>query len=226
MMSRLMTRREQLVLGFLAVAVIVGSITAYSLRNGSAEPAPLVIQPADDVNVVPDPPAPLPVAPVAEVVVSIQGAVVLPGVYRVDSISRVNDLIQMAGGLAPGADTSDINLAARLVDGTTLIVPTRRRSGDETSGDATHAAVPDVYSVSTPTAAAASLRGVGGGRLISLNHATQQELETLPGIGPKLAEEIIQYRSTQPFRSIEDLLNVSGIGDAKLASVRDLVTVH
>ena len=75
-----------------------------------------------------------------------------------------------------------------------------------------------------PAAAAAGAQEKGG--LLDLNSASQDELETLPGIGPKLAAEIIAYRSRAPFASVDDLTNVSGIGPKKLEGVRNLVTVR
>ncbi len=229
MMSRLLTRREQVVLVFLAASLLAGSITVIALRRATPNPAALVVQPdavpAEAGVATPALTVPQPKPPVIELVVSVQGAVTKPGVYRVDDGSRVDDLIRLAGGLMPGADTSSINLAARVVDGTTLTVPTRRKATDSGSVEIVQVSNPDVYGLVGGTTPGKPASAVGS-RLIDLNRASQAELETLPGIGPKLAQQIIQYRSAQPFLAVEDLLNVSGIGDAKLASVRDLVTVN
>jgi competence protein ComEA len=225
MMSRLLTRREQIVLGFLAAALLTGSITVFALRRGTPEPVPLVVKPAEQPPAAkPTPATPTEAPAIAEIVVSVQGAVAKPGVYRVDEGSRVNDLIRMAGGLTPGADTSAINLAAHAVDGTTLTIPSRNRIAEGEPAEVVQVSNPDVYAAGG-SAGVATAAASGGARLIDLNRASQAELETLPGIGPKLAQQIIQYRAAQPFRSVEDLLDVSGIGEAKLASVRDLVTV-
>ena len=229
MMSRLLTRREQFVLGFLAVSLIVGAITVFVLRSGQSAPSEIIVTPA--ANSAPAAqPSPASVEPAAtrEVVVSVQGAVAKPGVYTVDEGSRVHELIQRAGGLMSAADTSGLNLAARVVDGTTLTVPTRAAPSALASTLPPTLPNPDAYLVSggATTGATGSQAGGSPGGLIDLNVATQAQLETLPGIGPKLAQQIIQYRELQPFRDVSDLDNVSGIGPAKLEALRGLVTVN
>lgn len=227
MMSRLLTRREQLVLGFLAASLLIGSITVYALRGNTGTPAEIVVDPAPDVVPAVQPATSQPAAPSREIVVSIQGGIVKPGVYTVDEGGRVHDLIQMAGGLTPSADTSSLNLAARLVDGTTLTIPLRNTSESTGSGVKLTPQNPDAYSVlGQASAVSGAASGGAAGGLIDLNLATQAQLETLPGIGPKLAQQIIQYRESQPFRDVSDLDNVSGIGPAKLEAVREFVTVE
>jgi competence protein ComEA len=234
-MSRLLTRREQIVLGFLAAALILGSTTVIALKRGDRGPQPLVVE-TSGTGPVPAVPrsgaaaaAPLePAPPAIEVVVSIQGAVIKPGVYRMDQVSRVHDLIQAAGGLAPGARTVDINLAARLIDGTTLRVPGRFDPEGADSAQSLTSANPDAYTVARQASGAAPAgAGLSGtSKLINLNTASQAELETLPGIGPKLAQQMIQYRTAQPFRDVSELDQVSGIGPSRLESVREWVTVE
>ena len=230
MMSRLLTRREQFVLGFLAFALLAGSITVFALRNGSARPQPIEVESQADSAPVPSQNAtPSTLAPPAvrnEIVVSIQGAIVKPGVYTVDADSRVHELIQMAGGTLPSADTQGLNLAARLVDGTTLTVPSRASSTSTAESESTPATQnPDAYLVAGQANHTTGAASPASGR-IDLNTATQAQLESLPGIGPKLAQEIIRYREVQPFRAVSELDDVSGIGPAKLEAVRDLVTVN
>jgi competence protein ComEA len=183
------------------------------------------------------------------VAVSVCGAVKKPDVYRFTEGQRVHDAIQAAGGIAAGADMEDINIAAKLTDDSTLYIPfamysqqegtslvARRsasaaemnpprytRSGWQYAGQPsgrTTEGKPAVQSAPPPTVAPASSSG-----LISLNKATSQELQQLPGIGPKTAEKIIAYREQAPFQRIEDLMEVSGIGDKKMEAVRNLVTV-
>ena len=178
--------------------------------------------------------------------VSAAGEVVRPDVYMLPEGARVRDLLEKAGGATERADLSDINLAARLIDGSTLTIPARRQPGKRTlpavyvnpphytiSGwqpapQETPAETPPLAGSQVPAAAApaAAPGAQKKGGLLDLNSASQDELETLPGIGPKLAAEIIAYRSRAPFASVDDLTNVSGIGPKKLEGVRNLVTVR
>jgi competence protein ComEA len=226
MMSRLLTRREQLVLGFLGLAIVTGSITVFALRTRTHEPEAIVVEPVDRATQSSDPADAdtqdqTADEPKVEVVVSVQGAIAKPGVYTVDEGSRVHELIQRAGGLLGSADTSLLNLAARLIDGTTLTVPSRSSSADSEATTQN----PDAYTVAGQ-ATQAGLSGASGSGRININTATQAQLETLPGIGPKLAQEIIRFREDQPFRDVAQLDDVSGIGPAKLEAVSELVTVQ
>ncbi len=145
----------------------------------------------------------------------------------------MNDLIDAAGGLQPDAQTRDINLAARLIDGTTLTVPETaapvRRNEAGVSADVTPN--PGAYTVTgqspTPGSGPVSRSAThAGGALINVNLATQSELETLPGIGPVLAQRIIQHRNSQPFRTIQQLTEVRGIGPKTLEDIRPMITVN
>ncbi len=143
--------------------------------------------------------------------VQVDGAVQQPGLYRVAPGARVADAITAAGGLAPDADTARLNLAARLEDGARVWVP---RQGATPPPEPTRP-VPGGSSPTTPA------------HRVNLNTATAAELEALPGIGPALAQRIIEYRTQHgPFASVDDLLAVSGIGPAKLEQLRPYVTVE
>lgn len=163
----------------------------------------------------------------AQVVVQAAGAVERPGVYRLEPGARVDDLIREAGGLSPAADRDRVNLAAPLVDGERVWVPARGQTE-----------VPDVVaggggggSGSGPSGA-----GTGGGSSeggvpspaspVDLNTATADQLDALPGVGPATAAAILAYRSqVGRFGAVDDLLEVRGIGDAKLEQLRPLVRV-
>jgi competence protein ComEA len=123
--------------------------------------------------------------------------------------SRVEDAIEAAGGALGTANLSVVNLAQTLQDGDMIFVPSVEEtfSGETVGQD-----------ISTPTPNAP--------RLVNINTATQEELETLPGIGPSRAQDIIAYREANgPFESVDDLENVSGIGPATIDGFRDRVTV-
>jgi competence protein ComEA len=145
------------------------------------------------------------------VVVHVAGAVTKPGVVTLRAGSRVVDAIDAAGGARANADLDRLNLAAKLSDGERVAVPVRGQPAPPleptaTSGDASSGADP-----STP---------------VNLNTASLSELETLPGIGPTLAQAIIDERERAGgFRSVDDLRRVRGIGDARFAQVQPLVTV-
>jgi competence protein ComEA len=150
------------------------------------------------------PQAASPTSSPALLIVDVAGAVRRPGVYEFTEGDRVVDAIERAGGPMPKADVSSLNLAAMLVDGTQILVP---KAGPAVVG--------------VPGAAPGSSSG-----LVNINSATATELETLSGIGEVLAGTIVAYRDQNgPFASVDDLLDVSGIGPATLEEIRDQVTV-
>jgi competence protein ComEA len=146
----------------------------------------------------------------SEVVVHVAGAVAEPGVYELPSGSRVHVAIDAAGGPLPRAAPSALNLAAPLVDGERIYVP---RVGEN---------VP-VAAVDVATSGADGVEPSGP---IDVNHATVEQLDELPGIGPATAAAIVDHREQNgPFAGVEDLEAVRGIGPAKLEAIRDLVSV-
>jgi competence protein ComEA len=149
-----------------------------------------------------------------EVVVHVAGAVVSPGVRRLPPGSRVTDALDAAGGALPGADLPRINLAALLVDGQQVYVP---KPGEE---------LPVAAGAGLPGGTGAAGGGPVPGARVDLNTATAEQLDTLPGVGPATASAIIAHREQHgPFTSVDQLLDVRGIGEAKLEQLRDLVSV-
>jgi competence protein ComEA len=147
-------------------------------------------------------------------VVHVAGGVRHPGVYRMPAGARVQDAVERAGGARPGGDVNAINLAAKVVDGQQVVVPTRGAGGAS-------AAVPGGAAGSAGGPAGA---GVAAGPPISLNSATAEQLDTLDGVGPATAAKIIAWRTQHGgFRSVADLGQVPGIGPKKLAAIKDRV---
>jgi len=149
-------------------------------------------------------------APAARLVVDVKGAVRRPGVYRLTAGARAYDAIRRAGGLTARADRIGVNLAARVVDGGEVVVPERG------VGLRTTAAPPASAGAGDGDGAAA-----GGPLALDLNTASAQELEQLDGVGPAIAANIVIYREQHGgFASVDELDEVSGIGEAKLAAIR------
>jgi competence protein ComEA len=143
-----------------------------------------------------------PVTTAIEVMVQAAGAVAAPGVYRLPLGARVQDVVTAAGGPTATANLQAIALASKVVDGQRVYVP----AVGETVGTDT---VPP-----------------GPAPPLDLNQATLEQLEALPGVGPTTAQAIIDYRTRHgPLSSVDDLLEIRGIGPAKLDGFRDLVTV-
>jgi len=160
------------------------------------------------VQILPPEPSPThaPSPTPAPVRVYVSGAVVAPGVYTLPPGSIAQDAMQAAGGATQDADLALVNLAARVADGQQVHIP---RVGEKVPQKGQAAAVP------TPAGP------------LNLNTATAAELEQLPGIGPALAARIVQYRQEHgPFRTVDALLVVSGIGPSTLERIRGLVTVE
>ncbi len=143
-------------------------------------------------------------------VVHVAGAVHRPGVYSLPADRRVQDAIRRAGGATRRADLAAINLAARVQDGVQVVVPVR----------------PSSSAGAASGAGSAGVAGPGGAPgPVSLNTATAEQLETLDGVGPATAAKILEYRRQHGgFRSVEDLTQVSGIGEKRLAALRGKVT--
>ena len=152
-------------------------------------------------------------AATGEVVVDVAGRVRHPGVVELPAGSRVVDAIEAAGGARPGAHLGMLNLARLLVDGEQIAVGVRGATATPSLPVSTSAAVVPGASAS-PTA------------LVNINTASQAELEELPGVGPVTATSIIEWRSENGgFSTVDELVEVSGIGEVTLAELRDLVTV-
>ena len=149
----------------------------------------------------------------SEVVVHVAGWVRHPGVFRLHQGDRVIDAIRRAGGARRDADLRSLNLAALLSDGQQIVVVRRGQSATGISGGST------ISGGGTGSGGASS-------DVVNLNTATLDEIESLPGIGPVLAQRIVDYREQNgPFRTVEDLLNVSGIGDKRFADLKPHITV-
>lgn len=151
-------------------------------------------------------PSDQPIVKPASIYVHVVGEVVSPGIYELDSGSRLVDVIFAAGGFGRLADQASINLAREVTDGEQVVV---FKVG----------AAPQLLGTSGSGPAAVTSQ-------ISLNRATQSELESLPGVGPALAGRMIDWRTANGgFKKKEDLLNVSGIGDKLFAGIKNQVTL-
>ena len=142
--------------------------------------------------------------------VHVLGAVARPGLYELAAGTRVVDAVSAAGGFTQDAEQGGVNLARLLSDGEQLVVP---KIGDTPAAGAGTAG------------AAGTNAGTGAGAKINLNTATEAELETLPRVGPAMAARIMQWRADNGrFTTVDDLMNVTGIGDKTFAALKDLVT--
>jgi competence protein ComEA len=189
--------RELVLLGVLGVAALGGA----GLWYVRSLPQPVAIH-AEPVA------APSATPSAAILIVHVAGWVEQEGVYDLPEGSRVIDALDAAGGPKRGAELSALNLAALLTDGQQVLVP-RSAPGAPTGG-----------------VAEGVVAEAGTSTLVNINSATAEELETLPGIGEVLAATIIQYREEHgPFTSVDQLVDVSGIGEVTLEELRDHVTV-
>lgn len=164
--------------------------------------------------------------------VQVSGAVLEPGIYDLPADSRAEAAIAAAGGLTEAADTERVNMVRKLRDGMLLQVPAKKAGGGKKAAQrAAGAAGASGNAANAYGKNAADKRGgskisaQGSAGRVRINSASASELQSLPGVGPALAQRIIAERSRGRFASAEDLLRVSGIGKAKLEKMRAYVEV-
>lgn len=214
------------VLAITAVVALGGLVwVRFGARPGPEASEPVRVAPSSTVTTSTSTPMASTTA-TADLVIDVAGAVTHPGPVRVAHGARVSDAIAAAGGPRPDADLERVDRAARLTDGQRVYVP-RRGQHD----------IPDVVAPSDASGGPGSGTGAdpaasdGAGTAVAsgpvnLNTAGLAELDTLPGVGPATAQAIIDHRTRNgPFRSVDQLLEVKGIGPAKLAEMRTRVTV-
>ena len=141
--------------------------------------------------------------------VDISGAVAEPGVYEVDKDTRLFQVIEMAGGLTDEADADAVNRASFVEDGQKIIIPVKGSGGANGSSD--------------PSGTASS--DAPGQGLVNINTASRDELMGLNGIGEVMADRIIEYRSSNVFKSKEDIMSVNGIGKGIYEKIKDRITI-
>jgi len=197
--------RELAALALLALMVVGGGVFAFA----RALPAPAEPAVAASASLAPiETPAP-DGSVAASLFVHVAGAVRAAGVYEFPAGARVADAIRAAGGATGEADANAINLARPLTDGERIYVPRRGETPPPEAG----------------SGGSGGGGGAGGGK-ININTASAPQLEELPGIGPSLAQRIIDYREKHgPFKTIRDLMKVQGIGEKKFAALEEYVTV-
>ncbi len=223
-----LSRRQ--IIAYAAVAVVVVAVgVRYVVLPKSAGPsqaqavvlAPVASSSAADAagaggGGVSEVASPSPSA-IPDVVVYVCGAVRSPGVVRLPAGARVTDALEIAGGPTARAELAAVNLAAPVADGQQIVVPEKGASG----------------AVSVAPAAGASSGGLGTSAgasgpaaLVNLNTASLEELDVLDGVGPSTAQKIVDYRTEHGgFKTIDEIKEVPGIGDAKFAAMKDSITV-
>ena len=150
-----------------------------------------------------------------EIAVDVEGAVKHPGLYMVAAGSRIGDAIEAAGGVTNKAASGQVNLAQSLEDGQQVYVPSKQEGSSRRSSDS-----------GSGSAGSGGATASSAGDKININTATAEELQALPGIGEALSQRIVDYRDANgAFSQVEDITNVSGIGDAILANIKDIICV-
>ncbi|MGK5685012.1 helix-hairpin-helix domain-containing protein [Actinoplanes sp. URMC 104] len=186
-----------------AVVIVIAAFLAWRSRPRVDPVAP----PAFTATQAADSPVSASASAASEVVVAVGGKVRKPGLVRLAAGARVADALTAAGGAEPGVDVAVLNLARKVVDGELIMVGVTPPPG-----------------VGPPSGAPAGPPGAGS--LVNLNTATLTDLDTLPGVGPVLAQRILDARAAQGgFKAVSDLRKVDGIGDARYEQLKDLVTV-
>ena len=159
---------------------------------------------------------------ISKVIVDIKGMVNNPGVYEVENGKRVNDVITMAGGLTEEADTSNINLAKIVSDEMTIIIYSKEEVLEKYKKEVCICDCPYIENDACIT----ETNNDNTSNLININSASKEELMNVPGLGEAKAKSIIEYREKNGnFKTVEDIKQVSGIGEAIFEKIKDYITV-
>lgn len=230
----LVTHREQLIKAIAVIVIIAVAFFVFTGKGGDEEDAAAVSGEPGQTEAVQEQGgevssdgtgteagAASAVRTSGKILVDVSGAVNYPKVVELPQGSRVQDAIDAAGGLKKRADISGINRAAEVQDGEKIDIPFRNRNSVST-GSAYSEGVPD-DTYGGASSSASSYDTAGG--MVNINTAGSEQLQTLTGIGPALAERIISYREQNgAFMSIEEIKNVSGIGDKTFEKFKDRIT--
>lgn len=203
--------REKIIKGGVIALIVLAALIVFLFHTGKKDELELQ-QDQEIITATEEVSKEAPEESSSVVVVDVAGAVASPSVVYLDQGARVEDAIKAAGGLTKDADTSAINRAAVLTDGQKVYIPA---AGEE---------VPEEAAGKEASASEGSVAEAAS--LVNINTATSEELQTLKGIGPSTADKIIEYRTVYgAFGSIEDIMNVNGIGDKTFENIKDSITV-
>lgn len=202
-MQQLLKKNIFIILILVAIVITVFMTNnSKAIDNTTSDPVELMLSaddPIEEMEVEAEP---------EEFMIDVKGEVKLPGVYTVDVTDRVIDVILLAGGFTDAADQNQVNLAQKVHDEMVIFIP---KPGE---------IVEEIESIQTAGPESNQADG------IRLNSATIEEIQTLNGIGPSKAEAIVSYREENgPFKSVDELLNISGIGEKTLEKFKDKVIV-
>lgn len=163
-----------------------------------------------------------------KIIVHISGAVKQEGVVELEENSRIADAIEKVGGLKENAETKEINLAYKLEDGMKIYIPTKEEIQNKESQEA-NKENQYVYEGTKENNSQRNSeeKNISVNKKVNINKASQEELDNLPGIGPSTASKILEYRKQNGnFKNIEDIKEVSGIGEAKFEKIKEMITVN
>ena len=159
-----------------------------------------------------------------KIIIYIAGAIKKEGVYELEEGSRISDAIEQAEGLKEEADITNINLAYKLEDGMKIRIPTQTENNEKDINKISEEYITKNSGLETENIIEDTSKEKE--EKIDINKATQEELETLSGIGPSTANKIVQYRKDNGnFKSIEDIKNVNGIGESKYNEIKEKIIV-
>ena len=227
------------------VVIIVGVIGSISFFGNEKEDASNLLDvenssenksdeegtPISDAEGGLDPDGPLSITSAAVIYIDVAGAVTNPGVITISPESRVFEAIEAAGGLTKDANTNSINRAAMLIDGEKIYIPTNEEVKNASASDDSFGNSESVSSGGTSNSSSGSSNSSAGNSTnssgkININSADSITLQQLNGVGPSTAQKIIDYRSSNgKFKKIEDIKNISGIGEKTFEKLKNHITV-
>ena len=216
MISKLrLTKREKILTILFIMALILGISQYFSSKQ--AEPPPFVAETKENDSVIEKKDNVDSEKKNVNIMVDLKGAVTKPGIYQLNEGARLQDVLLLAGGALAEADLNQVNLAQKLADEMVVYIP---KNGEKPPATAT-ASIP---SSTTPSPGTSTVSSTGK---ININTASQAELMELDGIGETKAKAIIEYREKNgSFKQLEDLMNVTGIGEKTFEKLKEKISLH